>query len=116
MDLIEKISGIRRLDRENLHEVFNTSYLILRTLGLRGLLTFARILAGLAFYKLGRQDISNLVTTGIESEVSEIIQRSFGPKVRFVTLDQPYLAYEFDHVQQLTELERFYEEGNLYKK
>lgn len=103
----ECIMAIRRVNRGNLSDLLKSAIEILRIAGLRGVVAFARVIAGMHLHKISFQGRTEWVSNGVEGEVIRIVRNAFGPSMGFVEVNEPCLGYEFDYGWQLDALREY---------
>ena len=103
----ERILSIRRTDKKKISDLLETGTEIIRMAGARGVITFAKVIAGYYAHEIGSQLLTDWVSRGVEDEVTRIAERAFGPRISFVWINEPCLAYGFDFEWQLGVLSKY---------
>ena len=97
----EEIVTIRRSDLNRLHGALRVAITLVRIVGVQGLLAFFRILAALSGRSRRTRRRARPEFDVVERITMGLIEKRFGPKVSFVMVQEPSLALEFDHAEQL---------------
>jgi molybdopterin-guanine dinucleotide biosynthesis protein A len=97
----EEIVTMRRSDLHHLGGIARVVMMLVKIVGLQGLLAFARILLamGRRTWRARKRPRSGLDV--IEKITQRLIERRFGPRVSFVVVEESSLGLEFDHPAQL---------------
>jgi hypothetical protein len=103
----EEVMTIRRLDRRTLRGAWKIARTLVSTVGLRSMLPLARILMEGSGDSGDVQGEEAAGLDRVERAALRIVRDRLGPRANLVTVDEPGLALEFDHLQQLKVLEGY---------
>jgi len=109
----EEIMTIRRLNRRTVRGAWKIARTLVSTVGLRAMLPLARILME------GSGDSGDEGGQGaagpdrVEKATLRLVEDRLGPRANLVIVEEPGLALEFDHLEQLEVLEKYAERNRL---
>ena len=103
----EEIMTIRRLDRHTVRGAWKIARTLVSTVGLRAMLPLARILMEGSGDKGEVQGEGAAGLDAVEKAALRIVRDRLGPRANLVTVNEPGLALEFDHLEHLRVLEGY---------
>ena len=103
----EEIMTIRRLNRRTVRGAWKIARTLVSTVGLRAMLPLARILMEGSGDRGEEQGKAATSPDVVEKATLRIVKDRLGPRANLVTVHEPGLALEFDHLEQLRVLERY---------
>jgi molybdopterin-guanine dinucleotide biosynthesis protein A len=103
----EDIMRIRRADLNSPREVLEAAITIIKSIGLRAIPPFVRTVTGVRSGTGGDASQDGSALGPMEKLAVELVEARLGPKMALVPIDEPGVALEFDHLEQLKVLERY---------